>query len=124
MNKKCPKCSSFSVIKDGKRYKIQSFRCKICGHVFQNKNRIRSEKNYQLFLDYSFHKQTLSELADTEKVSVKTMHRKITSEFNKKIEISQLHHNIRLNPNFSQYTSSVLILDATFFGRKGSDTQW
>jgi transposase-like protein len=64
MNKKCPKCDSSSVIKDGKRYKKQSFRCKICGHVFQNKSRTRSETNTQLFLSYSLHKQTLSELAD------------------------------------------------------------
>jgi transposase-like protein len=124
MNKKCPKCSSFSVIKDGKRYKKQSFCCKICGHVFQNKSRVRSEKDHQLFLDYSLHKQTLSELADIEKVSIRTIHRKLTSEFQKKIEISQENSNIRLSPNLSQYTSSVLILDATFFGRKGSDSQW
>jgi transposase-like protein len=124
MNKTCPKCSSFSVIKDGKRYKKQSFRCKGCGHIFQNKSRIRTEKNHQLFINYSLHKQTLSELADTERVSVKTIHRKLTSEFQKKIEISKIHHHIRLNPKLSQYNSSILILDATFFGRKGSDTQW
>jgi hypothetical protein len=57
-------------------------------------------------------------------MSIKTIHRKLTSIFYEKIERSQLHYNIRLNPNLSQYTSSVLILDATFFGRKGSETQW
>ena len=124
MNKKCPKCSSFSVIKDGKRYKKQSFRCKECGHVFQNKSRIRSEKNNALFLDYSLHKQTLVELADISWVSVKTIHRKLTRVFRYKIETSKEQNNIRLNPSLASYTSSVLILDATFFGRKGSDTQW
>ena len=124
MNKKCPKCSSFSVIKDGKRYKKQSYRCKLCGHVFQNKSRIRSEKNNILFLEYSLHKQTLSELADNTSLSVRTIHRELTSIFQAKIEVSKENSNIRLNPDLVSYTSSVLILDATFFGRKGSDTQW
>lgn len=88
------------------------------------KSRVRSEKDHQLFLNYSLHKQTLSELADTEKVSIRTIHRKLTSEFQKKIEVSQENSNIRLNLNLSEYISSVLILDATFFGRKGSDSQW
>ena len=124
MNKKCPKCASFSVIKDGKRYRKQSFRCKICGHVFQNKSRTHSKKNHQLFLDYSLHKQTLSELADNTSLSIRTIHRKLTSVFREKIEVSKENSNIRLNSNLVSYTSSVLILDATFFGRKGSNTQW
>ena len=98
-----------------------------CGYVFRSPRRISasdSRKNQDLFLDYSVHKQTLFELADIENVSIKTIHRKLTSVFQKKIEISQESSNIRLNPNLSQYTSSALILDATFFGRKGSDTQW
>ncbi len=118
MNKKCPKCSSFSVIRDGKRYKKQSFRCKVCGHVFQNKSRTRSEKNKRLFLDYSLHKQTLSELADDSSLSVRTIHRKLTSVFKEKIEFSKEQNNVRLNLYLSSYISSVLILDATFFGKK------
>jgi transposase-like protein len=118
MNKKCPKCLSFSVIKDGKRYMKQSFRCKLCGHVFQNKSRTRSEKDRKLFLDYSLHKQTLAELANIEKVSIKTIHRKLNKEFTLKIQSSKEQNNIRLNPNLSGYNSSVLIIDATFFGRK------
>ena len=98
-----------------------------CGYIFRSPRRIsevRFRKDVQLFQEYSLHKQTLSELADTERVSIKTIHRKLTVEFQKKIEISQSHHNIRLSSNLSQYTSSVLILDATFFGRKGSKTQF
>lgn len=124
MNKKCPKCSSFSVIKDGKRYKKQSFRCKGCSYVFQNKSRVRTKKYYQLFIKYALHKQTLSELADDAGVSVKTIHRKLTSVFKEKIECSQKSSNIHLNAHLSHYTSSVLILDATFFGRKWSESQW
>jgi transposase-like protein len=32
--------------------------------------------------------------------------------------------DMRICTNISSYASSVLMLDATFFGRKGSDTQW
>ncbi len=99
----------------------------ICGYIFRSPRRISAsgtKKNQDLFLEYSIHKQTLSELADTEKVSIKTIHRKLNKEFILKIESSKEQNNIRLNPNLSKYTSSVLILDATFFGRKGSDNQW
>jgi hypothetical protein len=34
------------------------------------------------------------------------------------------HTLLRLSPHLTSYTSFVLILDATFFGKKGSDTQW
>jgi hypothetical protein len=77
-----------------------------------------------LFQDYSLHKQTLSELADNTSLSVRTIHRKLTSVFKEKIAFSKEQNYIRLNPHLASYTSSVLILDATFFGRKGSDTQW
>jgi translation initiation factor 6 (eIF-6) len=98
-----------------------------CSYIFRGSRRIsqaKSQKNHQLFLDYSVHKQTLSELANTEEVSVKTIHRKLTAVFRKKITISQENSNIHLNPHLTSYISSVLILDATFFGRKGSDSQW
>ncbi len=98
-----------------------------CWYIFRSPRRVsqrRLQKDQELFLDYSLHKQTLSELADDSSLSVRTIHRKLTSVFKEKIEVSKWQNNIRLNPNLSQYTSSVLILDATFFGRKGSDTQW
>ena len=95
-----------------------------CKHVFRSSRRTSQKQNKQLFQDYSIHKQTLSELADDAWVSIKTIHRKLTSVFREKISFSKGQNNIRLNPNLSEYTSSILILDATFFGRKGSDTQW
>jgi hypothetical protein len=69
-------------------------------------------------MNYSLHKQTLSELADAAGVSVKTIHRKLTSVFDEKIGVSHKSSNIRLNTYLSHYTSSILILDATFFGKK------
>ena len=95
-----------------------------CKYVFRGSRRTSQKQNNQLFQDYSLHKQTLSELADDASLSIKTIHRRLTSVFRKKIELSQLQNNIRLNPNLSEYTSSVLILDATFFGKKWSESQW
>lgn len=98
-----------------------------CKYIFRSSRRasgMKLQENHQLFQSYSTRKQTLSELADDSWLSIKTVHRKLTLEFQKKIEASKIHHHIHLNPNLRQYTSSILILDATFFGRKGSDTQW
>lgn len=95
-----------------------------CKYIFRSSRRTSRKQSDQLFQDYSIHKQTLSELADTEKVSIKTIQRKLNKEFTLKIQSSKEQNNIRLNPNLSKYTSSVLILDATFFGRKGSNSQW
>lgn len=78
-------------------------------------------KNEELFHQYSVRKQTLAELSKDNEVSIRTIHRRLTVEFKKEMEQNM---KLRLNPNLSKYTSSVLILDATFFGKKGSDTQW
>jgi transposase-like protein len=121
MIKICKKCYGKSIQKFGKTDGRQRYKCMNCGYIFRSSRRIsvsETKKNQDLFLEYSIHKQTLSELADDSSLSVRTIHRKLTSIFKEKIEISQLYHNIRLNPYLSQYTSSILILDATFFGRK------
>ena len=127
MIKVCKKCHGKSIQKFGKTDGRQRYKCMDCGYIFRSSrrvSRVKLQENHQLFLNYSLHKQTLTELADNAGASVKTIHRKLTSVFKEKIKISQLHHNIRLNPHLSEYISSVLILDATFFGRKGSNAQW
>ena len=124
MIKICPKCLNNFTKKDGKENWRQRYKCMNCKYIFRSSRRTSRKQNDQLFLDYSVHKQTLAELADTGKVSIKTIHRKLSKEFILKIQSSKEQNNIRLNPNLSKYTSSVLILDATFFGRKGSDSQW
>ena len=68
--------------------------------------------NEELFHKYSVRKQTLAELSKDNKVSIRTIHRRLTIEFKKEIERNM---KLRLNPNLSKYSSSVLILDATFF---------
>ena len=91
--------------------------------MFRGKIRSRKSdvKNEELFYEYSVRKQTLAELSEDNKVSIRTIHRRLTIEFKKEIERNM---KLRINPRISHYISSVLILDATFFGKKGSDTQW
>ena len=124
MNKICKKCQGKSIQKFWKTDGRQRYKCVDCGYIFRSSRRVSQKRNNQLFQDYSLHKQTLSELANTEKVSVRTIHRKLTSIFSEKVIISKVNSNIRLNQNLSQYTSSILILDATFFGKKWSESQW
>lgn len=81
----------------------------------------KSDVNEKLFHEYSVHKQTLAELSEDNKVSIRTIHRRLTIEFKKEMERNM---KLRISPCICYYTSSVLILDATFFGKKGSDTQW
>ena len=89
------------------------------------RGKIRSHKsdmeNEELFYEYSVRKQTLAELSEDNKISIRTIHRRLTTQFKKEMERNT---KLRINPHISKYTSSVLILDATFFGKKGSDTQW
>ncbi|PIQ41102.1 hypothetical protein COW06_04060 [Candidatus Gracilibacteria bacterium CG12_big_fil_rev_8_21_14_0_65_38_15] len=94
-----------------------------CGYMFRGKNRSRKldVKNEESFYEYSVRKQTLAELSEDNKMSIRTIHRRLTTQFKKEMERNM---KLRINPRLSHYTSSVLILDATFFGKKGSDTQW
>ena len=93
-----------------------------CGYMFRGKNRSRKldVKNEESFYEYSVRKQTLAELSEDNKMSIRTIHRRLTTQFKKEMERNM---KLRINPRLSHYTSSVLILDATFFGKKGSDTQ-
>lgn len=91
--------------------------------MFRGKMRSRRPdvKNEELFHEYSVRKQTLLELSRDNKVSIRTIHRRLTIEFKKEMERNM---KLRINRHITYYSSSVLILDATFFGKKGSDTQW
>ena len=127
MNKTCNKCQGKSIQKFWKTDGRQRYKCTGCGYIFRSSRRISIRKKTQdqkLFNSYSLHKQTLAELADVSGVSIKTIHRRLTTLFAERIVTSHGSHHIHLNPSPASYTSSVLILDATFFGRKGSDTQW
>ena len=85
-----------------------------CGYMFRGKIRFRKTdmKNEELFHSYSVRKQTLAELSEDNEVSIRTIHRRLTTEFKKEMERNM---KLRINPRITRYSSSVLILDATFF---------
>lgn len=122
MTKICPKCTQKTLQKYGMSRNRQKYKCMSCNHMFRwSKRSKRVNPKEDLFIQYSVHKQTLAELATDTGLSIRTIHRRVTSVFQEKRNTSS---TLRLNPNLSFYTSSVLILDATFFGKKWSETQW
>ena len=84
MNKKCPKCRSVSTKKDGRRNGRQSYKCKDCGHVFQNSRRDNGRVAERLFSEYSERKQTVSELSERTEIPVRTVRRKLDGAFSSK----------------------------------------
>ncbi|PJC56947.1 hypothetical protein CO024_00345, partial [Candidatus Gracilibacteria bacterium CG_4_9_14_0_2_um_filter_38_7] len=92
-----------------------------CGYIFRSPRRIGISKAKNIIKSYIDRKQTLAEIASDSGLSKRTIHRRITKILHDKYQSLK---DIQINPNLSKYTSSVLILDATFFGKKGSDTQW
>jgi hypothetical protein len=99
--KPCKKCGSKEIKKDGfKRWK-QRYKCKFCGHVFQNKSRQNKGQIKQLWNEYSHWKQTYTELSEKHKVSVK----KIQKELDKYEFIAP-----RIRPK-----KIVLLMDTTYF---------
>ena len=62
--KSCKVCGSILVKKDGfKRWK-QRYKCKNCGHVFQNKSRRKKDISLLLWNKYCFGKQTYKQLSE------------------------------------------------------------
>lgn len=104
-----------------------------CGYIFRSSRRqkkgVWSDSN--IFTLYSVHKQTLKEVAQEVWVSKKTIHRRIQSILRmKEEEITWLSMpwlsmpEVKILNSLHSYTKSVLMLDATFFGKKWSNTQW
>ncbi len=84
MDKKCPKCGSVSTKKDGQRNGRQSYRCKDCGHVFQNSRRKDGRVAEGLFERYSVRKQTVPELSADSGLLERTVHRRLAEAFSAK----------------------------------------
>lgn len=123
MAKSCPKCSLKHVQKFGKQDGRQRYKCVDCWYIFRTHRRAKqgNSSDQNLFTLYSVRKQTLKEISDDIGVSARTIHRRITDILAHKLEEFT---SMKICANISWYTPSVLLLDATFFGRKGSDTQW
>jgi len=77
--KTCKVCESILIKKDGfKRWK-QRYKCKDCGHVFQNKSRKKKDMVSELWDRYCFGKQTYEELSKEYKLSIKTIQKLLDS---------------------------------------------
>ena len=99
--KHCKRCGWNTIKRDGfKRWK-QRYKCKFCGHVFQNKSRQSDHQMQQLWKEYSFWKQTYKELSEKHKISVK----KIQKILDKYEFIAP-----KICPN-----KIVLLMDTTYF---------
>lgn len=101
-NKKvCKKCNSKQIKKDWfKRWK-QRYKCKTCGHIFQNKSRQRKIEIKNLWNEYCFWKQNYKELSEKYEVSIKTIQKKLDSyEF--------------ISPQIKP-TEIILLMDTTYF---------
>jgi len=99
--KSCKKCKSKETKRDWFMRWKQRYKCKICGHVFQNKSRIEKIDINQLWKEFSFWKQFYCELAERYKVSIKTIQSKLDQyEF--------------VPPEVTP-TEIILLMDTTYF---------
>ncbi len=96
--KKCEKCSSTNLKKNGKFKGKQKYKCNSCNHQFIYKNKPKID---QIWSDYVYGKQTYKQLASKYSCSLKTIQRKLKS------------HQIKASNKTSR--SIVLIIDTTYF---------
>lgn len=99
--KSCKVCHSILIKKDGfKRWK-QRYKCKSCGHVFQNKSRKRKDISSILWNKYCFWKQTYWQLSEEFWISIRSVQKILDSyEF--------------ITPQI-QPKKIVLLMDTTYF---------
>jgi len=99
--KTCKVCASILIKKDGfKRWK-QRYKCKTCGHVFQNKSRKKIYRVSELWDRYCFGKQTYEELSKEYKLSLKTIQKLLD---NYEFIVPQIYPS-----------KIVLLMDTTYF---------
>jgi hypothetical protein len=100
-HKTCKKCLWKEIKKDWyKRWK-QRYKCKSCGHVFQNASRKKKIEITKLWNEYCFWKQYYTELAEKYWVTVKTIQKKLDEyEF--------------ISPQVTP-TEVILLMDTTYF---------
>lgn len=97
----CKKCKWNNIKKDWFKRWRQRYKCKDCGHVFQNKKRKNNVNLEKLWLEYAIWKQTYKELAKKYKKTVPTIQKLLDSyEFKDKL----------IKPR-----EIVLLIDTTYF---------
>lgn len=106
MNRKsCPFCNCNSIIKHGKRNDRQRYRCKDCHKTWTNKNRPQ-RLSAKIWQEYTQNASTVRELSERHDRHPNTI-RKIIHEF----EVPPVV------PIPTDTSCSVIIADATYFGR-------
>lgn len=107
MNKrKCIKCNSFNITKKGKQNNTQRYYCKDCKSKFQYKVNRKALPSEVLFYSFTFHKQTLKELA-------RLYHVRIS-------EVQKVIDEYVLPPVIHIQGEVYIQIDATYFGSKES----
>ena len=101
VNKKCKKCLWKEIKKDWfKRWK-QRYKCKTCGHVFQNKTRSKKVSIINLWNQYCFWKQNYLELSEKYWLTIKTIQKRLDE--------------YEFIPPFVKPTEIILLIDTTYF---------
>ena len=108
-NKRCPKCSNQKVVKNGKKYWRQAYKCKICDHKFVSHSRSKNVKAKNLRNNYSTWKQTYEQLSVNDWCSKRTIQR----IFDKNVEVENIFYNENLVPR-----ASYFVTDVSRFGEK------
>ena len=104
--KKCPKCFNSCIQKWGYKNGKQNYKCKNCGHSFQNKSRKRKNKWVeQAYNDYSRRRQTLADLRYRYGKDVKTIRKYFDNHSPSTGEIIDINESVNL------------VFDGTFFKR-------
>jgi transposase-like protein len=75
--KRCSKCNSYTVKKDGKMRWKQRYKCTFCGYVFQNSSQTVSSA--ELWEEYTKWKQTYQQLSEKYWISITTIKKKLDS---------------------------------------------
>ena len=105
--KKCPKCNCYHVRKWGIKRGKQNYKCKLCKHSFQNRNRtLRSHNISDVYFRYASGRQTLLSLCKELKISIKTLRKRLDDHSPATGEIIVPEKPVNL------------IIDATFFSRR------
>lgn len=108
-NNSCSKCGKQRVVKNGRKYWRQAYKCNICGHKFVSQSRTKNVKTKNLREEYSFGKQTYEQLWVNNWCSRKTIQR----VFDQHIEVEEIFYNEKLVPR-----PSYFVTDVSRFGKK------
>jgi len=106
----CPDCGSCETIKNGVARGVQTYLCHDCSYRFSGTRRKKKDLSKQLWKDYVFGKQTVSQLAETFDLD------------SREIRLSLNSYVPRLKQHKPR--SIHLVIDGTYFGERREETNW